>query len=94
MVSFSSFLNSSTLQVFSLEQLKTMEPAQVAMKFYPSENFQRKTIPLTDFQTYYDHIHAKGSKVNVAFYWLQYKEDNPTGYKQSQFHELYNRIVE
>lgn len=39
---------------FSLEQLKTMEPAQVEMMFYPPENFQRKTIPLPDFQTYYD----------------------------------------
>ena len=54
-----------------------MEPAQVEMMFYPPENLQRKTIPLPDFQTYYDRIHAKGSKVNVAFCWLEYKEDNP-----------------
>ena len=79
---------------FSLEQLKTMEPAQVEMMFYPPENFQKKTLPMPDFQTYYDRIHAKGSKVNVAFCWLEYKEDNPMGYEQSQFYELYNRFVE
>lgn len=79
---------------FTLEQLKTLEPAQVEMMFYPPENLQRKNIPLPDFQTYYDRIHTKGSKVNVAFCWLEYKENNPEGYEQSQFYELYNRFVE
>ena len=31
---------------FSLEQLKTLEPAQVEMMFYPPENLQKKNIPL------------------------------------------------
>ena len=79
---------------FSLEQLKTLEPAQVEMMFYPPENLQKKNIPLPDFQTYYDRIHTRGSKVNLAFCWLEYKEDNPEGYEQSQFYELYNRFVE
>lgn len=49
---------------------------------------------MPDFQTYYDRIHTRGSKVNLAFCWLEYKEDNPMGYEQSQFYELYNRFVE
>ena len=71
-----------------------MEHAQVEIMFYPPKNFWRKTIPLPDIQTYYDCIHAKGSKVNVAFCWLEYKEDNQEGYEQSQFYELYNRFFQ
>ena len=79
---------------FTLEQLKQMEPSEVEILFYPPENLQRKDIPLPDFQLYYDRIHAKGSKVNVAYCWLEYKQDNPDGYEQSQFYELYNRFIE
>lgn len=79
---------------FTLEQLKKMEPVDVEVLFYPPENLQRKEIPLPDFQQYYDRIHTKGSKVNVAYCWLEYKQDNPDGYEQSQFYELYNRFVE
>ena len=79
---------------FTLEQLKQMEPSDVGMLFYPPENLKRKEVPLPDFQLYYDRIHAKGSKVNVAYCWLEYKQDNPEGYEQSQFYELYNRFVE
>ena len=68
---------------FTLEQLKKMEPVDVEVLFYPPENLQRKEIPLPDFQQYYDRIHTKGSKVNVAYCWLEYKQDNPDGYKQS-----------
>lgn len=79
---------------FSLEQLKALEPSEVEMLFYPPENFQRKDVLLPDFQQYYDRIHAKYSKVNVAYCWLEYKQENPDGYEQSQFYELYNRFVE
>ena len=79
---------------FTLDQLKILEPSQVEMMFYPPENFQRKNLPLPDFQNYYDRIHTKGSKVNVAYCLLEYKQDNPNGYEQSQFYELYNRFVE
>ena len=73
-----------TASGFTLEQLKQMEPFDVETLFYPPENLQRKDIPLPDFQQYYDRIHAKGSKVNVAYCWLEYKQDNPEGYEQSQ----------
>lgn len=71
-----------------------MEPSEVEILFYPPENLQRKDIPLPDFQLYYDCIHAKESKVNVSYCWLEYNQDNPDGYEQSQFYELYNRFVE
>ena len=79
---------------FSLEQLKTQEPSEVETLFYPPENFQRKDILLPDFQQYYDRIHAKHSKVNVSYCWLEYKQEHPDGYEQSQFYELYNRFIE
>ena len=79
---------------FALEQLKSMEPPEVEMLFYPPENLQRKDIQLPDFQHYFDRIHTKGSRVNVSYCWVEYKQDNPNGYEQSQFYELYNRFVE
>ena len=87
-------LNRFNASGFSLEQLKTLEPSEVEMLFYPPENFQRKDIPLPDFQLYYDRIHTKYSKVNLSYCWLEYKQENPDGYGQSQFYELYNRFVE
>lgn len=50
----------------SLEQLKLMEPKKVEEIFYPPENLQRKEVSLPDFQSYYDRIHLKGSKVNLS----------------------------
>ena len=78
----------------SLEQLKSMEPAEVEEVFYPPENHKRSDIPLPDFQHYYERIHAKGSKINISYCWLEYKTEHPDGYEQSQFYELYRRFVE
>lgn len=68
---------------FTPEQLKTMEPGDVELLFYPPENLQRKDIPLPDFQQYYDRIHAKGSKkptmivsqLPVAKWWDLFKDN-------------------
>lgn len=79
---------------FSLDDLKSMEPSQVETLFYPPENLQRKDIPTPDFASYFDRIHSKGSKVNISYCWIEYKEQHPNGYEQSQFYELYNRFVE
>ena len=49
---------------------------------------------MPDFQHYYDRIHAKGSKVNIAYCWIEYRKEHPDGYGQSQFYEYYNRFVE
>lgn len=37
---------------FTLEQLKTMEPSEVELLFYPPENLQRQDIPIPDFKLY------------------------------------------
>lgn len=96
-------IGSSTVQLilkrfsasgFKIEELKTMEPAAVEALFYPPENLQRKDVPMPDFQKYYDRIHAQGSKVNVSYCWIEYKQEHPDGYEQSQFYELYNSFVE
>ena len=79
---------------FTLDELKAKEPLEVENIFYPPENLQRKDVPSPDFAKYFDRIHSKGSKVNISYCWLQYKEENPDGYEQSQFYELYNRYVE
>jgi len=78
----------------SLEEIRSMDPHEVETLIYPPENIQRKDVPLPDFQLYYDRIHAKGSKVNISFCWIEYRQENPNGYGQSQFYELYNRFVE
>ena len=79
---------------FTLEELKVMEPARVEELIYPPANLKRKDIPEPDFQYYYDRIHAKGSRVNIAYCWIEYKQENPEGYEQTQFYEYYNRFVE
>lgn len=77
----------------SVEQLQEMEPQDVEELFYPQANLQRRDIPMPDFQHYYDRINSQGSRVNIAFCWLEYKQEHPDGYEQTQFYEYYNRFV-
>ena len=78
----------------TLDELRAMEPHTVEDLFYPPENLQRRDLPLPDFQYYYDRIHSPKSKVNISYCWIEYKQEHPDGYEQSQFYELYNRFVE
>ncbi|MCQ2538741.1 MAG: IS21 family transposase [Lachnospiraceae bacterium] len=78
---------------YSLEQLKEMTPCEVEQLIYPPANIRRKDVPMPDFQYYYERIHAKDSKVNIAYCWIDYKQQNPDGYEQSQFYEYYNKFV-
>ena len=78
----------------TLQELRTLEPGTVEELIYPPANLQRKDLPLPDFQLYYDRIHARGSKVNIAYCWIEYKQAHPDGYEQTQFYEYYNRFVE
>ena len=78
----------------TLQELRTLEPGTVEELIYPPANLQRKDIPLPDFQLYYDRIHARGSKVNIAYCWIEYKQAHPDGYEQTQFYEYYKRFVE
>ena len=77
----------------SFDELRMMPPKDVEDLFYPQTNRQRKDVPMPDFQAYFDRIHSPGSKSNLSFCWLEYKEQNPNGYEKSQFYEYYNRFV-
>ena len=96
-------IGSSTVQLIidryesselTLDQIKQMNPKDVEYFFYPPANIKRKDIPMPDFQYWYDRIHSKGSKVNIAYAWIEYRKNNPDGYGQTQFYEYYNRFVE
>lgn len=76
-----------------IEDLRMMSPKEVENLFYPQTNLQRKDAPLPDFQYYYDRIHSSGSRMNISFCWLDYKEKNPNGYEKSQFYEYFNRFI-
>lgn len=67
---------------------------EVEELFCPAKNLQRRELPLPDFQHYYDRIYTSGSKVNISYCQLEYKEQNPNGYEKSQFYEYYSRFVE
>lgn len=77
----------------SLDDLKQMAPAKVEAAFYPQENIRRKDTPQPDFQKYYDRMMQKGSKVNLFYLWLEYKQEYPDGYQTTQFYEYFNRFV-
>ena len=77
----------------TLEELRRMAPHEVEKLFYPPLNLKRKDLPEPDFQYWYDRIHAKDSKVNLAYCWIEYREQNPEGYGHSQFYEYYKRFV-
>ena len=96
-------IGSSTLQLImkrfgesglSLDQLKELTPEELEQIFYPPEKLRRKKLPLPDFQLYYDRIHEKGSKVNIAYCWIDYRQKYPDGYGQSQFYDLYKAFEE
>ena len=65
----------------TLEELRLADPRAVEELFYPPEQVRRKDVPLPDFQYYYDRIHAKGSKINIAYCWIEYKTEHPDGYE-------------
>ena len=71
-----------------IEELRMMAPKEVEYLFYPQKNLQRKDVPLPDFQYYYDRIHAPGSRMNISFCWLDYKEKNPDETKKPFFQFL------
>ena len=76
-----------------LEELKAMPPEAVVEAFYPPENLKRTEKPLPDFF----QIHARMAAMehpNLAFLWLEYKEQHPNGYQLSQFYELYRVFLE
>ena len=77
----------------SLQTLKEMQPHKVEALFYPKEYMQRRPIPLPDFESYYQRMNERGSKLNLSYFWIEYKEKHPDGYQYSQFCELYRNFV-
>ena len=72
----------------TLEELKTMDPQKAEAIFYPPENLRRSEKPLPDF----DKIHARMMSMkhpDLAFLWLEYKEEHPNGYQLARFYQLY-----
>ena len=61
----------------TLDELRAMGPSAVEELIYPPQNLQRKDVPVPDFQYYYDRIHGKGSKVNIAYCWIEYRKEHP-----------------
>ena len=75
-----------------LEELKARPPKDVEAAFYPPENLRRTTKHQPDFFK----IHARMAAMehpNLAFLWLEYKEEHPNGYQLSQFYELYRAFL-
>ena len=95
-------IGSSTLQLIMkrygeidipLHDLKVMEPSKVEVMFYPPQNLRKEDVPMPDYQKYYDRLMSKGSKVNMYFLWIEYKEEHPNGYQQTQFYEYFRRFT-
>ena len=76
-----------------LDDLKSMEPKKLLDAFYPQDTVRRNQIPMPDFDAIYDRLMQKGSRANLFFLWLEYKEEHPDGYQSSQFYEYYHRYL-
>ena len=72
----------------SLDDLKTMEPQKVIDIFYPPDNMRHKDIPMPDFDAIHSRMMAMGKRADLGFLWLEYKEEYPDGYQQTQFYKL------
>lgn len=77
---------------FTLDDLKTMEPAKVEALFYPPENLRQAEKPLPDFHMIHQRMLAM-KHPDLAFLWLEYKEAHPDGYQLSQFYKLYRDFL-
>lgn len=75
------------------EELKRMEPSGVETLIFPPANLKSKDIPLPDFHYCYVRICPKGSRINLSYCRIEYKQENQEGNKQSQFYKYYNCFV-
>lgn len=77
-----------------LEVLKQMPAEEVEASFYPPSNVRRKSEDIMpDYKAIYDRIHREGSKANLYFLWLRYKQEHPSGYQYTQFCHYFNQYV-
>ena len=78
-----------------LNTLKQMNPSEVEDLFYPKENILRKDVKLMpDYSAIYQRLTAPGSKANLFYMWLKYKQDCPAGYQYTQFCKHFKTYVE
>lgn len=77
----------------SLEQLEKLEPDEVEKLFYPPQKKRRKDAQLPDYEKVYERLNAKGSKANLFYQWMEYKEKEPDGYQYTQFCHYYNEYL-
>lgn len=78
-----------------LDSLKQMDPSDVETAFYPPENIRRKDESvMPDYAAIHDRIMREGSKANLYFMWLKYKQEHPSGYQFTQFCHYYNEYVD
>ncbi|MDO4650622.1 MAG: transposase [Eubacteriales bacterium] len=77
-----------------LDSLKQMSSEEVERLFYPPENVRRKDASvMPDYQTVYNRLTAPGSKANLFYMWLKYKQDIPSGYQYTQYCEYFRRFL-
>lgn len=78
-----------------LDSIRQMAPAEVEAAFYPPENIRRKDESvMPDYEAIHDRIMKQGSKANLYFMWLKYKQEHPSGYQFTQFCHYYNEYVD
>lgn len=78
-----------------LDALRKMAPSEVEAAFYPPENIRRKDESvMPDYASIHDRIMREGSKANLYFMWLKYKQEHPSGYQFTQFCHYYNEYVD
>lgn len=74
-----------------LDTLRQMNSLEVETAFYPPENIRRKEESvMPDYSAIHDRIMREGSKANLYFMWLRYKQEHPSGYQFTQFCHYYN----
>lgn len=78
----------------TLDELKQMNPNDVEKLFYPPENVRRKEESvMPDYAAVHDRILREGSKANLFYMWLKYKQEHPSGYQYTQYCHYYNEYV-
>lgn len=79
----------------SFEELQQMTSEAVEKLFYPPEKVLRKDISLMpDFAAVYERLSMPGSKANIFYLWLKYKEQHPSGYQYTQYCHHFKQYVE
>ena len=61
-----------------LEELKKLSATDVESTFYPPDNIRRKAEDvMPNYEAIYERIMCDGSKANLYFMWLKYKQEHP-----------------